>query len=102
MTPALTAELRHAARVIRDAFTGPATIDPVALHSAHRTLTQRRPDADHATREAIDYYLDDDTWHHGPHVLRHAALNLARQLAVPTPEPTDHIWEQPQLFNPDT
>ena len=100
MTPALTAELRHAATVLRDAVAGSRPADPVAVASAHNTLTQRRAHTRGPVRDAIDHYLDDDTWHHGPTVLRHAALELARQLGVPPPAgAASRTWIQPRLFD---
>ena len=78
MTPALTAELRHAATMIRNAIAGDHPADPAAVAAAHNTFNQRRLDACGDVRDAIDHYLDDDTWQHGPHMLRsRAALELA-------------------------
>jgi hypothetical protein len=99
MTPALRAELRHAATIIRDAIAGDRPGDPAALTAAHRTLTQRRGDADDATRTAIDHYLDDDTWRHGPRPLHQAALALADRLGVTPLEPSTRRWFQPTLFD---
>jgi len=62
MTPALTAELRHAATIVRDAVAGTHPADATAIASAHNTLTQRRPDTRDPVRAAIDDYLDDNTW----------------------------------------
>ena len=101
MTPALLAELRHAATVIRDAVAGGSSIDSAALASAHNTLIQRRHHTGGPVRDAIDHYLDDDTWHQGPIVLRHAGLQLARELGIAAPpEPDQPRWVQPRLFEP--
>jgi len=99
MTPALRAELRHAATIIRNAIAGEEPADPTALASAHNTLQQRRLDACGDIRRAIDHYLDDDTWQHGPHTLHQAALELAGTLGVPElPDTRTRPWVQMTLF----
>ena len=101
MTPALRAELRHAATIIRNAIAGHHPADPTALASAHNTLTQRRLDACGDIRQAIDHYLDHDTWQHGPHTLHQAALDLANTLGVPELHDTRaRNWVQMTLFEP--
>lgn len=99
MTPALRAELRHAATVLRDAVAGDHRANPAALAAAHRTLTQRRHDTDPATRAAIDQCLDDDTWRHGPQLARDAVLALADHLGVDPLDPQPARWHQPTLFD---
>ena len=99
MTPALRAELRHAATIIRNAIAGDHPADPTALASAHNTLNQRRLDACGDVRRAIDHYLDNETWQHGPHTLCQAALELARALGVPELHDTRaRHWVQMTLF----
>ena len=99
MTPALRAELRHAATIIRNAIAGDHPADPSALASAHNTLNQRRLDARGDVRQAIDHYLDDDTWQHGPHTLLQAALELAGTLGVQELHDTrTRHWVQMALF----
>jgi hypothetical protein len=99
MTPALQAELRYAACVVRLAVTGRRPIDPAALAAAHRALTQRRHHAAPAVRAAIDHYLDDDTLHHGPRALHDAVIHLTESLGIPPPEPIPCRWHQPRLFD---
>jgi hypothetical protein len=100
MTPALRAELRHAATIIRNAIAGDQPADPVALASAHNTLNQRRLDTGGDARQAIDHYLDDDTWRHGPHPLHQAAMDLAQTLGVhELPEQSARYWVQMSLFD---
>ena len=102
MTPALTAELRHAATVLAAAIAGSRRADPVAVAAAHNTFIQRRHAARGPVRDAIDHYLDADTWHHGPYVLRDAALELAGALGVSPPDdPARLSWGvQLSLFDP--
>lgn len=97
ITPALHAELRHAARTII-ATKRPT---PGTLAAAHDTLTQRRHDTTGDIRTAIDHYLDNNTWHHGPTTLRRAAHQLAAVLGIQPPELPHLTWHQPQLFDPD-
>lgn len=99
MTPALRAELRHAATIIRDAITADHPADPATLVAAHRTLTQRCADADIATQAAIDRYLDTDTWRHGPHSLCQAVGVLADVLGVGSRDTPPRRWYQPTLFD---
>jgi hypothetical protein len=100
MTPALRAELRHAATIIRNAIAADIPADPAALGSAHNTLSQRRLDACGDARRAIDHYLDDDTWQHGPHMLHQAAIDLAEALGVPALLDTRaRRWVQMTLFD---
>jgi hypothetical protein len=99
MTPALRAELRHAATIIRNAIAGDHPADPTAVASAHNTLNQRRHDTCGDARRAIDHYLDHDTWQHGPHILHRAALDLAKTLGVPAlRDTTARHWVQMRLF----
>jgi hypothetical protein len=100
LTPALLVELRHAAITIRDALTGDRPANPAAIEAAHDTLEQRRQETSSAIRDAIDHYLNQDTWHQGPHTLRRAALHLVHTLGIATPEPPNASYEQLRLFQP--
>jgi hypothetical protein len=100
MTPALHAELRYAARVVRNAVTSRQPGAPSVLAAARRTLSQRRDDAVPTIRAAIDHYLHDETWRHGPRAAHDAAVQLAHVLGVPPPEHAPRRWHQPRLFDP--
>jgi hypothetical protein len=90
-------EIRAAVTVIHDvAFDRRAHADD-AVAAAHNTLTQLRHHLEGALRDAIDHYLAEETWHHGPHHLRHAIRQIARHAGLPDPD-SQHIAEQPTLF----
>ena len=89
--------LRQAATIIRDAMDIRRAADPIRLATAHRVLREHRHDVTGAPRAAIDVYLDDATWHHGPFVLLNAVSELAHQLDLPNPD-LAHIVEQLRLF----
>jgi hypothetical protein len=98
MTP--TDNLRHATVTIRRAATGIATANPFDVAAAHNQLALGRHATAGAVRDAIDHYLDDDTWHRGPLAILAAITHLAHQLDIPNPD-TGHITEQATLFDLD-
>jgi hypothetical protein len=88
-------EIRAAVTVIHDVAFDKRAHDDEAV--AHSTLAQLRDQLHSPLRDAIDRYLADDTWHHGPHHLRHAIQQVARQAGLPNPD-SQHIAVQPTLF----
>lgn len=98
MSPTVTAELREAAAVLRDAACSTTHIDRIALRRAHNTLARRRLNTTGTVRAAVDTYLDVDSWHQGPFVLRCAIIELARDLGVACSDPLDYVAVQLSLF----
>jgi hypothetical protein len=90
-------EIRAAVTVIHDVAFEQRAHDDEAVAAAHSTLAQLRHHLQGPLRDAIDHYLADDTWHHGPHHLRHAIQQVARHAGLPDPD-SQHIAEQPTLF----
>lgn len=75
-------------------------VHPHDLHdvaTAHATLARHRHRLHGPLRDAIDTYLAEDTWHQGPHVLRHSIRQLGQLAGIPDPAITG-ICEQPTLF----
>ncbi len=95
-----TDTLRTATTTIRRAATGIATANPLDVAAAHNHLARGRHAATGSVRDAIDHYLDDNTWQHGPQAILAAINQLAHQLGIPNPD-TAHITEQPTLFDLD-
>ena len=90
-------DLVHAITIINDIVFDLRHHDAVAVASAHNTLAHRRNTLHRPLRDALDRYLDDDTWHQGPQLFRQAVGELARHAGIPD-NVTAHVFEQPTLF----
>jgi hypothetical protein len=93
------AEIRAAAAVIHDVAFDLRHHDPQHLLAAHHILARQQHHLHDHLADAIQLYLADDTWRHGPHELRRAIRALAHHLGIPDPA-TAHIAEQATLFGP--
>lgn len=90
-------DLIHAITVINDVVFDLRHHDAVAIASAHNTLAQCRRAVHRPLRDAIDRYLDDHTWQHGPQLLRHTVGEIARHAGIPD-SVAARVSEQPALF----
>lgn len=95
------ASLQAAARTIYIAIIGTTPADPIAITTAHTTITRHRHRATGPTRHAIDHYLDDTTWQQGP-IAVHIAIHQLADALNTLPSPDTGVAEQLQLFEPDT
>jgi hypothetical protein len=90
-------ELRAAVTTIRRATSGPRPLNRARLAAAHRTLTRCRPHTTGPIRDALDHYLDRNTWRNGPFMLLNAIADLNHRLGLPDPAAAP-IAEQLTLF----
>jgi hypothetical protein len=90
-------DLRAAVSALHRATSGTRTVNPARLANAHRTVAHCRPYTTGPVRDALDHYLNHDTWRHGPFVLLNAIADLNHRLGLPDPA-TAHIAEQLTLF----
>lgn len=92
-----SADLAAAVSVIHDVVFDVRRHDEHDVATAHTLLARRRRSLEGPLRQAIDDYLDDDTWRQGPHVLRHTIRALGQLVGIADPT-TPRISEQPTLF----
>ena len=91
------ADIAAAVGIIHDVVFDVHPHDEHDVATAHTTLARHRGSLTGPLRDAIDDYLADDTWHQGPHVLRHTIRHLGHLTGIPDPS-TPTICEQPTLF----
>ena len=96
-----SAEIVQAATVIRDTAFDIRHHNEHAVATAHASLARGR----HALppgplRDAINHYLDDDTWHQGIHVLLNAVHQVAHHAGL-ADHTTAGVAVQPRLFDLD-
>ena len=72
--------------------------DPQRIADADNTLVRRRHVLTGELRNAVDHYLAEDTWHHGPRHLRWAIHQVATHARLNDPDNIGPIAVQASLF----
>ena len=98
-TAAVPADILNAITVIRDTVFDIRRHDEHVIATSHTLLARRRRDLSPGDLvDAIDHYLDDETWHQGAHVLLRAVHHIALRAGIPD-HSHDLIAVQPPLFD---